>query len=467
MPGRRKQVFRPGGKLGDGMQARERKGTRCHICTGCGRCAVYQDDLAVVADGGLLKRWQDELAARRSLPQHPVVQRSMPQSSLSQGSMPQSPLPQGLSAQEDEDLQEASGSVWVAAADIGTTTIAMVLYDGWGRERDRFVTVNPQTRFGADVVSRIQASSDQKVCKELCQAVQGVLREGIRRFKEDSGQTARLRLAITGNTTMLYLLRGLDPRELGTAPFCASHLEMVEATCGDLDVVLMPGLSAFVGADILAGIYACGMVKEERLTLFLDLGTNGEMALGNRDRIIASSTAAGPAFEGGATKGIWGADMVGIMVSLLREKCMDEMGLLADPYFEEGIRIGGTVVQESQIRQFQLAKAAIAAGMETLAARYGLDGLEGIDRVVLAGGFGTYLQADDACLVGLLPKSLLQKVESAGNAALAGAFRYAFFDWGKQEELEQIKEKVTIVNLAQEGQFGGRYFEAMDFREWE
>ncbi len=367
-------------------------------------------------------------------------------------------------------------SFWVAAADIGTTTIAMALYDGEGGERDRFMTVNPQVRYGADVLSRIQAASDPAVAIALQEDVLAVLKEGMHRFSETFQQaremTDGIRLAIVGNTSMLYLLRGLDPRELGEAPFQASHLEGVyrrrteESGFGLEWVSLLPGLSAFVGADILAGICACRMAEREELTLLVDLGTNGEMVLGNHDRLLACATAAGPAFEGGATRGIWGADMVHLTAALLREGVLDETGLLADPYFEEGIRIGNVRLKQAHIRQLQVAKAAIGAGIGALLREYGLKDPEQIDRVVLAGGFGYFLQAEDAARIGLLPRGLSAKTEPGGNAALAGALRYGYCPEEMEKELNGIRKRTQVMNLAENPYFKEHYIEAMNLAEW-
>lgn len=138
------------------------------------------------------------------------------------------------------------------------------------------------------------------------------------------------------------------------------------------------------------------MAEKEEITLFIDLGTNGEMAIGNKDRIIACSTAAGPAFEGGPTKGVFGADMIHLCAELCRNKLLDETGLLADPYFEDGIFIGNVLVTKEAIRNLQMAKAAIMVGIKTLIEQFGLSKAEEVDKVILAGGFGYFLNPADA-----------------------------------------------------------------------
>lgn len=421
------------------MQEQTMKEMRCHICTGCGSCFEGRDDTVVVANGGLVQYWQRQIREK-----------------------------------------QITADFHLIAVDIGTTTIAMVRYDEKGEERDRFVAMNPQIKYGADIISRIQEAQDRSKASEMRGSVIAVLEEGIRHFCNNCGafetgrgvlfsqgdQGKRARMMIAGNTTMLYLLLGYDTEELGRAPFRATHLKKVHTEIAGIETIIMPGLSAFVGADILAGIYASEMTEQEKTTLLIDLGTNGEMAIGNQDKLIACSTAAGPAFEGGATSGIWGADMISLTARLLREGALDETGLLADPYFEGGIRIGNVEISEQHIRQLQLAKAAIAAGIESLLTLMEISSLEKIDRVVLAGGFGYYLKAEDAVCIGLLPGGLLGKVESAGNTSLAGILRYGFFGEG-QETLASISAKTQIVNLADVPRFQERFIEAMYLREWE
>lgn len=316
----------------------------------------------------------------------------------------------------------------LVTADIGTTTIALQLYDREGHVATDYVCVNPQTSFGADVLSRIQAAAEPENAERMRDAVREKLADALECFQAHLQPGETIRMVLAGNTTMIYLLMGFDPSELGRAPFAASHLECqvteIETTNGEIPCIVFPGLSAFVGGDIAAGMYACGMQEREEVTLLIDLGTNGEMVLGNRHRRIACATAAGPAFEGGANRGVWGSDMVRLLARLKREGIVDETGLLADAYFEEGILIGGVRVTQEAIRAIQLAKGAIGAGIRILMREYGLeDDPRRIDRVVLAGGFGYYLNPGDAAEIGLLPAELAERAAAGGNTALAGALR--------------------------------------------
>ena len=206
--------------------------------------------------------------------------------------------------------------------DIGTTTIAMQLYDMTGKVVDSFPSVNPQVSYGADVLSRIEAAKDPGKAADMQKKVRDLMEKGVQRFSKKLQPQETLQMVVAANTTMTYLLMGWNPEELGKAPFTVSHSGAVETEIAGVACHIIPGLSAFVGGDITAGILASGMLEQEASTLLIDLGTNGEMALGNRHRLHACATAAGPAFEGGANRGIWGADMVRLLQKLLEEGLM-------------------------------------------------------------------------------------------------------------------------------------------------
>lgn len=369
-----------------------------------------------------------------------------------------------MSVETSEDLCAYSQGKCLVTVDIGTTTIAMQLHGKDGSVEDYFAQVNPQTKYGADVLSRIEAAKDAEVASELQMMVSEVLIQGFEQFHKHLVEGESLLAVIAANTTMTYLLMGHDTKELGQAPFEASHLGAVCTEMAGVECLIVPGLSAFVGGDIVAGMLTCDMWETDELTLLIDLGTNGEMVLGNRERMIACATAAGPAFEGGVNRGIWGADMVRLLEKLLQEGIMDETGLLADPYFDTGVRVGGVCVTQESIRAVQLAKGAIRAGMEILAKEYGIT-FDEIDRVVLAGGFGYYLNPKSAAAIGLLPEELAGKTVAGGNTALAGALKLgsAFLRRG-EVCLEVVdKDKVQVLNLARVPEFEELYLGNLNF----
>lgn len=405
-------------------ETQEKKGTRCHVCTGCGRCFDAKENLQIITE---CEVWENIITNNQE--EHRLV-----------------------------------------VADIGTTTIAMLLYDVKGQVVDRFVQVNPQTQYGADVVSRILAAECQEDAKQMQQMVRKTLEQGLEQFQQKLSEEEKLQMIIAANTTMVYLLMGWDPSELGKAPFQASHLSAVETEIAGVSTVILPGISAYVGGDIVAGMYAYDMWHREKPMLLIDLGTNGEMVLGNRERMLVTATAAGPAFEGGVNRGIWGADMVGLIAQLLEKNIVDESGLLSDPYFEEGVRIGGVQVTQESIRAIQLAKGAIMAGIKVLIRKYGID-MEALDTVVLAGGFGYYLNPQQASAIGLLPEALLGKTIAGGNTALAGATRLGASISRENCSMNDLYEKdkcsvdLEIVNLAEEKGFEDMFFDSMQLKK--
>lgn len=407
----------------------KKRGIRCQVCTGCGRCPGVAG-VHILTENA----WKQEVDLHN-------------------------------------DRQER-----LITVDVGTTTIAMQLHRADGSVEDSFVAVNPQTVYGADVISRIAAAGWQKAMAgtdteerpdgavKMQQQVLETLEKGISRFQKRILPGESLRLVLAANTTMVYLLMGWNTEELGRAPFCATHLEETETEIAGVPCLILPGLSAFVGGDIVAGIHAGKMLVSSAPRLLIDLGTNGEMALGNRDKILACATAAGPAFEGGVNRGVWGADMVKLLATLRREGLLDENGLLAEKYFENGVRIGNVCVTQKAVRAVQLAKAAIAAGIEILLKEYGCT-CDDVEQVILAGGFGYYLNPEDAAEIGLLPEELVKKTVSGGNTALAGALCIGE-DLLKREPgyVKKIMNQecnVKIINLAGHLDFENVYFGAM------
>ncbi len=395
-----------------------KKGNKCTICTGCGRCfGENEENIRIISGSG-----------KEGIPSVPL-----------------------LSA--------------VICADIGTTTIAMICCDKSGRIMDTYAALNPQGKYGADVISRIRSAEDPVILNEMKQSVLDVLKCGAGRFLSSFDAEC---IYISANTTMSYLLMGLDPSELGRAPFTATHINGAEF---DLDVPdtgkkihakLLPGFSAFVGGDIYAGILAGKLCSSEKYRLLCDLGTNGEIALGNKDRLYVTATAAGPAFEGGPCKGIWGADMIHFASVLLDEKIIDATGLMKDPYFDNGITIGSAAVTQESIRALQLAKGAMKAGIRILIDKAGIS-FDDIELCILAGGFGYHLNPDDAARIGLLPGELIPVCRSGGNTALMGALEYAARD-GKASDCSSIKlPSCTVINLAEESCFNELYMEALNF----
>lgn len=375
----------------------------------------------------------------------------------------------------------------IIAIDLGTTTIAMTLKGiESNRSYDSFCEINPQRRYGADVISRIQASNGEEK-ENLKRIVRNALEKGICQFLKtvEREKLCKPKKAyLSGNTPMGQLFMGHSVEKLGRYPFHAENIGRQETSLLGIKTIVMPGISAFVGGDIASGLYYVkqqGGFCNERATLFIDLGTNGEMAIGNDRRILVTATAAGPAFEGGSGETIMGADLIACLDELKKQGILDETGLLKDPWFEKGICMGKAVLKGKDVRALQMAKAAVFAGICILIDRFGQQ-IEDIDRVYLAGGFGYYLNVKSAVAIGLIPSELSDKVIAVGNTSLAGAFLYGKHcmeneDEGKSaqendrmerknriDELEKLIEKCENLNLAEEEQFQKLYMNSMELK---
>lgn len=401
--------------------------------------------------------------------------------------------------------EEEKNGCYIIAVDLGTTTIAMQLRNAdTGETADTYCERNPQQRYGADVLARIQASVDGQG-EELRRLVCGVILRGLGQFWEYLRGRGILCMCIAGNTVMEHLLLGYDVASLGRAPFVPveTGLQKIAADrllagIGNLPgnpqgmdgegifgfpVYIAPCISAFVGGDVVAGLYALGLLSgggsEDRgqAVLFIDLGTNGEMAVTDGQRMIVTATAAGPAFEGDGT--MIGTDRIALTARLLCRGILDETGLLEEPYFTEGVRIedgkedveSGNqnknvhYIKQEDIRALQMAKAAVRAGVEILWERMGRPAIE---KVFLAGGFGYYLDVEAAVSIGLLPAYMRGRVQAVGNTSLAGAYelgRDLSFDRTAGGWLEERTVLAESVNLAETEEFERLYLKYMGLEE--
>lgn len=409
-----------------------------------------------------------------------------------------------VEAQEKDakPLPKEADRAYGIAADIGTTTVAMQLVElQTGKIVDVYTTVNRQRTYGADVISRIEASG--KGGKEaLTGIIREILQDGLRALTANG--TIRIRqMAIGGNTTMIHLLMGYSCETLGVYPFRPVNIETIHTTDKELfgkqeqnfDVTVCPGISTFVGGDIVAGLYALDFQKREKVCVLIDLGTNGELAVGNKDWILTTSTAAGPAFEGGnilcgmgsvpgavckveirdgkaeirtigdaEAKGICGTGVIDCVYELVREGIVDETGLMDETYFESGFPLsedGKIRFCQKDVREIQLAKSAVRAGLETLILRYGIS-WEEIDRVYVAGGFGHKTDIHKAVGIGLFPASCEDKVEAVGNTCLQGMVKY-LTRGDAQEVVHRLVEVSEEISLSNDKYFQEAYMENMFF----
>ncbi|MCD8020822.1 MAG: ASKHA domain-containing protein [Clostridiales bacterium] len=435
-----------------------------------------------------------------------------------------------------EDRNTENEPTYAIAVDLGTTTLAAALVDIRRQAVVRTVTsVNHQRVFGADVVSRMEASNQGKgeqlkrcIEEDIHQLlmhlqVPGAGEEGFQLAPQLLEQrymphelNEEIPFVIAGNTTMEHLLQGYSCKSLGVAPYtpvdislhtykgmamknkATKNMATKNMTMKNVKInnmTILPGISTFVGADIVSGIVACGMDTTEKVNLLVDLGTNGEMVIGNRDRMLCTSTAAGPAFEGGNIScgvagvegaissveiqngepvietigdkeaiGLCGSGVLEIIYELRKEGYMDETGFPGEDIFENGYALAPSITFTiKDIREFQLAKSAIRAGIEVLIREYGAN-YEQISHVYLAGEFGQKVNVRKAVGIGLLPMELADKVIAVGNSSLEGAVMYAK-DPTLSERFIHIASFVREITLAENPGFQELFMKYMYFPE--
>ena len=385
-----------------------------------------------------------------------------------------------------------------AAVDVGTTTLAARLYDTSGTLLSHASAENPQRVCGADVISRIgkslsgerQALAD---CVRECvdALISGMAGEaGIASAEIDT-------VVLTGNTTMLYLLTARDPDCLAHAPFLADELFGRDVLPEELPLCSVPGarlylprcMSAFVGADITTALLASQICERSGKALLADIGTNGELALWDGEKLRCCSTAAGPVFEGaeiaqgmqgrtgaidsvsivngtvschviggGKAVGICGSGVIDAVAAMCDLEIVDETGFMEEEIFPLA---PGVSMTAKDIRMVQLAKSAICAGMLTLLKTAELKP-DDLELLAIAGGFGSYLNLRSAARIGLFPAKLEKKAVVLGNAALSGAsmilLNRVFLE--RSHELAAFSE---TVELSTSPVFTEYYMECMEF----
>lgn len=422
-------------------------------------------------------------------------------------------------AQEDERryaYDGAASDVLGIAVDIGTTTVSLSLYQLQAGELLASVhAMNRQTAFGADVLSRIAYSDANGILLPVESIRAQLLEMTADALAQAGGKATQVaRMVVSGNTTMLHYLMGLDPKGIGVSPFMPESFfgETVDAdrvlpAMGEASLYLPRAISAYVGPDISSGILAVELCAPGGTRLLVDVGTNGEMALYAGGRLLCCSTAAGPAFEGAniamgmpalpgavdavsfadghitrhtlgeaAAKGICGTGLISAVCGMLEAGVLDGSGRILEsghPYVawvvqREGQRIFrlgdcGVYLSQEDIRNIQLAKAAIAAGIDTLLHEAGI-GAGAVDALCLSGGFGSYINVREAAGMGLVPEALADCAVSGGNTSLRGAVEM-LFSLEMREATSNIAMRAEEVQLSTHPYFMEQYIEHMAFFE--
>lgn len=399
-----------------------------------------------------------------------------------------------------DELKEAS-DVYLAAVDLGTTTIAAYLMEaGSGHNTAVNLCLNPQAPYGADVINRCEYALDgggEMLAECVRQSIDQLVKEMAQESGISTGQIAGISLA--GNSCMQHLFLGWPVDSLTAAPYLPYSKESMCGLASEYGIHIhpkgkiwvLPVIESFVGADTLACIMAAGLEKRKKLTLMIDIGTNGELVLAKDGRLLTCSTAAGPALEGakiscgmrggtgaidhvmldenknlvysviggGEAKGICGSGLLDLTACLLELEIIDESGFMEDDY-----RISDRVsLTKRDVREVQLAKAAIAAGIHIMCDIWGIN-LQDIEDVLIAGAFGNYMNPASACAIGLLPKEFSDKVTLIGNAAGEGA-KLAILNQHEFERSCQLASSVEFLELANRPEFQDTFVDELSFSQ--
>jgi len=420
----------------------------------------------------------------------------------------------GASFAHDPKVRSGLG----AAVDVGTTTVACYLFDlATGEKLGASGEMNPQRSFGADVVSRIEScvqsrENETKQHKLITDQVKAMLSA----LAAESGRELNLSaLVVAGNTTMEHLFAGLSPVGLAKLPFTCESL-FGEDFCiggkaldfsGNTEVFLCPAVSGFVGGDITAAALFAGLSEGAGCRLLMDIGTNGELALAANGGLYCCATAAGPAFEGadiscgmsagvGAVRrvalqngelmtetvgnvparGVCGSGLIDALAAMLELGAVDETGRLlpedesppaARPYLSQtngalSFRVAdGVTITEADVRKLQLAKAAIAAGAETILEEAGVTAAD-VETLYLAGGFGAQIDPVSAARIGLFPEGAASKAVPLGNAAGMGACA-VLCSQKARGDVTALRDRMKYVDLSSDVRFMMYYVDKMGF----
>lgn len=414
--------------------------------------------------------------------------------------------------QEILDIRAEAEHICFAAFDLGTTTLAGYLIDA---ENGRILSVesrmNPQTQYGADVIMRSDYALTHGT-DTLSQCIRSELNDMIRSLALQAcvNRTDIFRICIVGNTCMHHLFLGISPASLVYAPYTPAISQSLILPAGQYglsvhpngQLLMLPNIAGYVGADTCGCLLAVRPDQKEEITLLLDIGTNGEMVLGNRNRLAACSTAAGPAFEGAKIEcgmrgtdgavdhvvfkdgcwhyttignqpamGLCGSGLMDLTAQLLLNGFLDENGnlksgqedpkvfFLVPPELSGNER--GVYLTQKDIREIQLAKAALAAGIRILMKTLSISE-EDISSLYIAGAFGNYMNPVSAGVIGLIPRSLTKRICPIGNAAGEGA-KIALINAEEWKLADRLAKDVEFIELAALPEFQDRFIDELEF----
>jgi uncharacterized 2Fe-2S/4Fe-4S cluster protein (DUF4445 family) len=416
---------------------------------------------------------------------------------------------------------DTTGRLYGLAVDIGTTTISGLLLDlNSGKVLAEASAYNDQIRFGEDVISRIiysqKAGGLEDLQELVVRTINKVIENVCRQVVISPSDISYIMAA--GNTVMSQLLLAINPKYLREAPYVPTCSQMPLTRAAGIGVYahpsvrlfLYPSISSYVGGDIVAGVHACQMHKRPELTLFIDIGTNGEIVVGNQDWMACAACSAGPAFEGGGIRhgmrantgaienfhihpetldpmivtidrtkpcGICGSGLISIVSELLEAGVIDQQGKFNRKLDHPRVRKGSDgyeyvlawandsltgediVVTEVDLDNLIRAKGAMYAGYQTLLESVGMT-FNDLERVILAGNFGAYIDLERAISIGLLPDIEREKFYYLGNASLTGC-QISLNDINRFRERTEVRKLMTNMELSENPQFMNHYMAAL------
>lgn len=424
----------------------------------------------------------------------------------------------------DIEPGDTADALYGLSVDIGTTTLAGYLLDlNTGEELAIRSRMNPQQRLGADVISRIKQVHDRG--DEGLTELKDAVIEGVNSLVKRVSEAARIeasqiaKATVVGNPTMLHLLTGIPPSFIDHSPYTPVLQEGLTFAADQLGVDVnpearvhvFPGISGYVGGDITAGLLFSGLHRDDQLSLFVDIGTNAEIVLGNRDHLLACSTPAGPAFEGARIKhgmsatpgainyarldpdrddvhlevisgvpprGICGSGLIDLAAELLKVGAIDDKGTLRSdigtPYaarvreaehgqseFLVAAEPEPILLSQQDIRELQLAKGAIRAGVEVALGELGATPQD-VGAVYLAGAFGNYVRRESVLRLGMLPSFPMESIKPLGNAAGQGA-KLALLNRGQWDDVRELAQRVHYLELSYHDDFSDTFMTSMRF----
>ncbi len=411
------------------------------------------------------------------------------------------------------------------AFDVGTTTLVGTLMNlRTGMAAAVRSTLNGQAPFGADVISRIShAMNGQESLDELKTAVVTTMNGILDELYREAGVTPErtYEAVVVGNVTMLHLLFGIDPTPISMMPFTPAFMDALSVPASEVGLRIhpagyiqtLPALGAYVGADIVSGVLATGIAREDKLRVFVDVGTNGEIVIGSSQRTLATAAPAGPAFEGSQIKcgmratdgaiegvhlgegvdlqviggdvpalGLCGSGLVDAVAQLLNVGLLDHSGRmlsaseappnhpLADRLIEvEGVKAfllaEGVYLSQRDVRELQFAKGSIATGIKVLMDILGVSTSD-LDEIFLGGSFGSYLNPESAKIIGLVPPVEVDKIIAVGNSAGEGA-KIALLSYRERQVAFELPSRIEYVELSGRTDFNDAFVSVLRFPDLE